>query len=472
MNNRMNNRRKTLAVLLLAAMPLAVFSQQLDLSDHKEYWSIGVAAFEAKNMSPENLYLTRSFPLLLRERLEEIPKHFFSESEAQAYRRAILRKEQQRLAEAVRADRRTRDELFFTSQQEKVSLYEQRIEDSLAAIQELQEMNPESIPFPESRPLRFVSGPDRQLIFDKPLLSPLQLAAQQNLDALLWGSFEEIQGFLYFEVRVFDAVLAEQVFSYSDATTPVELYDLSGQLIGQLASVLWGRDWSSLKVETVPPQAEVWVDGTFRGRSPVEIPYLLPGPRELRVRAPGHRTVRRTVRLEPYSRHEQSIALTREAGDSFSLSSDPEGAAVYEGSKWIGETPLELEKPDDLRRFLLRKEGYLDFPVYAGSEVEQKSAADLISEEVDPAAMQNRRRDELYRAFGAFALSLPVPLFLWGYGYDFRVLAAQAGSPSDAEQTADRLSYLSLGTMAVSAGFFVNLMVRLVRYIRAADRRA
>jgi hypothetical protein len=243
-------------------------------------------------------------------------------------------------------------------------------------------------------------------------------------------------------------------------------------LIGELASVLWGRDWSSLTIETVPPRAAVWIDGSFQGRSPLKVPYLLPGRAEIRIQAPGYRVEQRTIELAPYVEALERFTLLLEPGDSFSLESEPEGAAVYRGSEWIGTTPLGVEKPEELNRFLLRKEGYLDFPLYIDPGCGETATAALVPEEVDPTAIQRQRRAELYQAFGLLAVSIPFPLFLWGYGYDYRVMAAQAGAPASAERTADALSYLTYGTSAVCGGLFVNLLVRLIRYLRAADRKA
>jgi hypothetical protein len=467
---------KILTILLIMAALLVLSQEGFSLEDHREYWSVGVAAFHDKNLSPQNLYLVHSFPLLLRERLEAIPSHFFSAAEVQAYRRDIISREQQRLVKALNDNRRARDELFFSQEQRSRSVYDQRITADLDALQVLQAMNLEQIPFPESRPLRFLPASGGELIYDELLLSPPQLAREEDLDLLVWGSFEEIQGFLYFEVNLYAPVLGETLYRYSDAVVAMELYTLVEELIPELASILWGRDWSSLRVETVPEQAAVWIDDRFQGRSPLEIPYLLPGTRLLRVEAPGFSPVEHSLELTPFSEEIHQITLEPRPGDTFSLDSDPSAAAVYDGSRWLGTTPLELEKPEDIRRFLLRREGYLDFPLYADGDVEQVLSTNLIPDDLDPSAIQNRRRDEMYKAFGLFALSLPVPILLWNYGYDFRVLAAvreQDGEdPSQAEYYANLTFGLSLGTMAVSGGLLVNLVLRVIRYLQAADRRA
>ena len=439
-----------------------------------------MAAFEGRDLSPENAYLTRSVPLLIRERLEAIPDHYFSVEEVRAYRRQIIQEERQRLVEAVGNDRRARDELFFTadSVRQKAAVYEERIAANLAAIRDLGELDPEQIAFPESKALRFVSGADGQLVFDKAVLSLFQLAKQQDLDVLLWGGFEEVQGFLYFEITLFNAVLGEPVYTYSDGAAPIEMYDLFDQLITELATVLWGRDWSSLTVQTVPSGASVWIDGQFQGRTPLGIPYLLPGGRQLLVQDPGFESVTRTIELSPYAEQVERFTLVPRPREVLTLDSNPAGATVYKGSEWLGTTPLSVEKPEELSRLLLRREGYLDFPLYARPTVEPSITAALFPDSLDPSEIQDRRRDELYRALGVFVLSIPIPMFSWGYRNDYIATATSLQHEGKTQQsqealdTANVLTAVSLGTMAVSGGLFVNLLVRLVRYLRAADRKA
>jgi hypothetical protein len=451
---------KVLLLLLLSVASLS--ADDIRLVDDREYWSVGVAAFQGRDLSQENEYLTRSFPLLLRERLEAIPEHYFSEAEKRAYQIQILTREQQRLADSVNADRQARDELFFTSEENRAPVYEERIAATLEQLNTLREIDPEGISIQPSKPIRFVSGADGQLVFDREVLSPYQLAKQQDLDALLWGRFEEVQGFLYFEVSLFNAVLGEPVFTYSDAAAPIELYEMSGQLVTELATALWGRDWSSLTVQTEPPGASVWIDEQFQGRTPLSIPYLLPGSRQMRIQLPEYRPVSRTIQLIPYAEQEQQVTLVPQAREMFNLASEPAGAEVYRGSEWLGTTPLSVGIPQDLERFMLRREGFLDFPLYADPTVEESVTVELLPQDNDPVEIQNRRRNEMYRAFGFFALSVPLPLFFGAYMQDYQVLGRDTRF----------LTYAYAGTFALSSALFVNLAIRVIRYLRAADRKA
>ena len=103
---------------------------------------------------------------------------------------------------------------------------------------------------------------------------------------------------------------------------------------------------------------------------------------------------------------------------------------------------------------------------------------ELVPEDYDPQGLQDRRRRQLYRALGAFAFSIPIPMFCWGYRNDYIATANELeflGKTAESQialDKADVFGVVYLGTTALSSGLFVNLLVRLIRYIRAADRKA
>jgi hypothetical protein len=473
-------KRLPFALLFATILVAAALAEQELPQDEEEYWTVGIAGFVGEHLSRDNLYLTRSFPLVLRERLEAIPSHFFSEKERGAYREAIIHREQRRLAQQIAELRRERDELFFSSEssESKIASLDATIQDSLERLAWLREIEPERIEFPASKLLRFKSGREGGLLFDQTLFSPLELARQEEVDLLIWGRFEEVQDYLYVEVRALDAVLAAEVYSFSDAGTPEELYEVLDALASELAAVLWGRDWSSLTVDSMPAGGYVWIDGSFQGRTPIELPYLVPGRKEVRVEAPGYQGLVRTLELAPYEQGYEQFVLLPASVDTFLLTSDPEGAEVYEGSRWLGATPLEVQKPDELNRLLLRRQGYLEYPLYEGPEVPGEVSVSLTPDSFDPLENQSSKKEQFYTSFGIFALSVPLPLFFWGYTQDCRVgfeEASNAGNTSEANrlfESGKRYYYAYVGTLVLSASLFVNMVVNLIRYVAAADRKA
>jgi hypothetical protein len=222
------------------------------------------------------------------------------------------------------------------------------------------------------------------------------------------------------------------------------------------------------------------VDGLYAGRGLVELDYLLPGSVELRVEADGFRSEVQRLELTALTTTRKMVVLEPLAEDPLLVTSEPEGAAIYSGSRWLGMTPLEIQRPKSLSRFVLRLEGYreqvLQLPGDAGSEVSIVFQLD----QPDPAEIQLQRRDRFYRAFGVFAASVPLPFFLWAAANESYagLLAASSStitlSPTESQQLADRVdAYYNgyLATLGISVALFVNMMVHLVRYIRSADRQ-
>jgi hypothetical protein len=97
---------------------------------------------------------------------------------------------------------------------------------------------------------------------------------------------------------------------------------------------------------------------------------------------------------------------------------------------------------------------------------------------VDQAALVDERRAGFYQAFGAFVLSLPVPIVFNGlYQGVLSIFPADASdNPQLSRDENARLArrgtvyfYVSRGGMFISAGLFVNLAVQLGRYIDASQ---
>jgi len=96
-----------------------------------------------------------------------------------------------------------------------------------------------------------------------------------------------------------------------------------------------------------------------------------------------------------------------------SVSSKPPGASVYQGSQWLGRTPLEMAMPPPAvsSRLLLRKEGYRDYPFYLDSSFTGNIDLSLVRVILEESFVQTKKRDQFYSAFGIWALTVPLPFF-------------------------------------------------------------
>jgi hypothetical protein len=451
-------------------------------ADQEPNWTVGVAAFSGRNLEAENQYLRHSFPLALRERLSGVRLHFFGEEEREGYRRAVIRRATRRKVEELEKLRGERDALFFQDREagelerERAS-YEQRIRQAVEELARLTALDPAAIEVPERKEVRLAEGPRGEVLLPEAGRAPLAAAAEQKVNLLIYGSFEEIQEYLYLEVRAVDATLEREVYAYTDAVGREGLGPVMEAAVEDLTKVLWGRDWASLAVTAAPPEARIFLDDSLLGSGEVHQDFVSPGERSLRVELEGYETLTRRLEVEPYSLTELDIALEKLSESLISVGSEPLGAALYRGSTWLGITPLEVARPQTLARFLLRLEGFRDEPLYLGPTSPAAVSFSLAPAEADLFARQKRERNRFYSAFGLFALSLPLPIFSWSLVGDYMVGYQRAVANSDLSE-AQRLQgigngfyYTYLGTLGLSTGLAVNMLIQLVRYVRSADRR-
>jgi len=451
-------------------------------ADDEPQWTVGVASFAGRDLEEENRYLLHSFPLALRERLGSVRLHFFTPLEQEGYRRAVLRRAVRRRGQELEKLRRERDALFFQErppgelQRERES-YERRLRQAAEELAGLAALDPAGVQLPERKEVRFASGPRGELLLPEAAPAPLAAATEHKVNLLIYGSFEQIQGYLYLEVRAVDAALEREVYAYSDAAAREELGPAMEAAVEGLTQVLWGRDWASLMVKVPQPEARIFLDGSLLGEGQASLDFVAPGEHELRVEMEGYESLERTIRIDPYSLTELELPLEKLPESLIAVASDPTGAALYRGSTWLGLTPLEVARPESLARFLLRLEGFRDEPLYLGPSSPAAVSFSLAPADADPLARQKRERNRFYTAFGLFALSLPLPIISWAIVGDSMVGYQSALNKGDLD-AARRLQslgtgfyYSYLGTLGLSTGLAVNMVIRLIRYVRSADRR-
>jgi hypothetical protein len=470
-----------LLVLLAPRVPAAAPAARAP-ADEEPYWTVGVASFSALNLEAENQYLRHSFPLALRERLASVRLHFFGEEERDGYRRAVIRRAARRQGGEIAKLRRERDALFFQNKdpgelEREQAAYDLRLGQAVDELASLATLDPAGVEVPERKEVRFAEGPRGEVLLPEAGRAPLAAAADQKVNLLIYGSFEEIQGYLYLEVRAVDAALEREVYAYTDAAGREGLAPAMEAAVEGLTKILWGRDWASLAVTASPGQARIYLDDSLLGSGEARLDFVSPGERTLRVELEGYETLTRTLQVQPYSLTELELGLEKLPESLIAVGSDPAGAALYRGSTWLGVTPLEVARPQTLSRFLLRLEGFRDEPLYLGPTSPATVSLALAAAEADPFVRQKRERNRFYAAFGLFALSLPLPIFSWALVGDYMVGYQNALDLGDFNE-AQRLQsigtgfyYTYLGTLGLSVGLAVNMVLQLVRYVRAADRR-
>ncbi|MFO7871137.1 MAG: PEGA domain-containing protein [Kiritimatiellia bacterium] len=99
-----------------------------------------------------------------------------------------------------------------------------------------------------------------------------------------------------------------------------------------------------IEVFSIPRGARIYLDNQYRGKAPVKMAGLKPGPCRLRAEMPGFEPMARTVRLRSGQTAREEFRLSGNAG-SLLLITVPPGAEVLVDGEKTGKTPPAKDDP-------------------------------------------------------------------------------------------------------------------------------
>jgi hypothetical protein len=448
----------------------------------REDWRVGFSSFQPVFLTKDNRYLLNSVPLLLREELRSLSVHRLSDQELEARRSEIVKMQIHDYLQDLKEIENEEKELLLSRDTDPY--YSQTVRKTLVelarkktalkeAVQWLEKLPREQVVLGAEKPVVFAEGDESGTLLFSPQFSPAGLAKRENLDFLVWGTIEEIQGYLFVKIHGFHTVLGREVYTYESGGSADELPIILDEAIGGLAEQILGRRWASLEVVPRPGTSSVVVNEIFRGIGATRMRFLEPGRATVLVTTPGYIEERREVVLAPYEHRSIEIELEQKETLAITLNTNPEGADVYLDSQWFGITPLELDLLQADQRLLLKKEGFKDLVFDIEETTPRYVEFDLRRKILDELQWQERKRDTFYTSLGIWALSLPFPIFLYGYAVDNARAANRATVGTDEYNKFRRnmeLTYAGyFATLFVSVTLFVKMLINMLEYVDFVD---
>ncbi len=447
--------------------------------DERDEYLVGFQVFSGEELSEQNRLLSRTIPRLLRERLSVLPEHELSEAEQEALARSLLDEAILKAGNELDAAVAARAKLRFETGREderrrRLKTAEEKVAQARAKLEAVRAVDAATIEIAGRKPISVGEedaepfAPDRLIV---------RLAREEDLDLLVTGRLEEVDGSIVVEVEAYNRFLEKTVYRDRFVGGAGESDALVAPIRAGLAEVLLGRPWGTLSVTTSRDDTAIYVDDRLVGFGAVTIDYARTGRREVRVSRDGAPERSQVANVMPSETAEVDLTPEPVQAGTVRIESSPTGADVYLGSIWQGVTPITLDRPGAARTVILSREGFLDETVVLSGEAPDRVSRELVPDPGNWPEVVQERRDRFYRAFGWFALSIPVPVMLNGMYQDIAALYP-GGQPSpelsEAEATrlagtANTLLWSARGTAVVSAGLFVNMMVHLIQYIRAGQ---
>ncbi len=144
---------------------------------------------------------------------------------------------------------------------------------------------------------------------------------------------------------------------YHPLATTVTVDDRDNQVLELVPAPLPGL----LTVDSVPPDAEVLIDGEVVGRTPLQELAVEAGDHILQLRAPRYQPLEQALQITGRNIAQQLALELAPAWADVSLSSTPAGATILIDGEPVGSTPAVLEILAGEHQLILQLTGYADW---------------------------------------------------------------------------------------------------------------
>ncbi|AHC14250.1 hypothetical protein [Salinispira pacifica] len=217
----------------------------------------------------------------------------------------------------------------------------------------------------------------------------------------------------------------------------------------------------------------VYVDDEYRGTAPALLSVLDPGLRRVQVYLGSRMVVDQKIQLDAGETAGLTLPPPGEPAGRLALHTIPRGTQVFDGSSFLGVTPLLLDLERETRYLQLRGEGvqtsYLRLPPDAGAVLRLR----LPPDSVDWKLQMQRDRRQFYGALGVTLVSGLTSLI--AQGVNLNLSAADFQSWPEQDQSMHRVKIYSSRTLTFTASSIALLSLvytgdQLIQYLRTAEQ--
>ncbi len=147
-------------------------------------------------------------------------------------------------------------------------------------------------------------------------------------------------------------LLAERYLPF-ETEMEIEGYDRQQSLTVELKPA-----WANVRLQSKPPGADIFVDDVLVGKTPVAA-EILQGERKLRIKHPGYKDWRKTLRITA-GEHQTIDDIQLEPADAIlQISTRPADASVTVDGEYKGQSPVEVALAPGVRTTVrVFKQGY------------------------------------------------------------------------------------------------------------------
>lgn len=464
--------------MVLALLCITAVSAAGDepVSDTRETWRVGIAEFSSEGLTTENTYLRQSYPLLIHELLSRIETHTFVGEEAGAYRTVIQERERDRLIKLrdIALVGRDTDYLSGKTSSGAGGTGKSRVDELIESIVQLDELNLAGVEVRMEKPVEIVTDAGGGVLLPRVIGSPAVYAESKDLDFLVFGLIEEIESYLFVDIRIYQDAFGE-LPPLKTAFSREFLSSGSASVFASLTKLALGREWGDLSITAPVDSAEIYFDGEFKGIGEVTLSFVEPGEYSIVVRSSGYDEYTAAITVLPGSEVQVVAELVKAVPSMIQMTTVPPGAQLYSRSQWYGTTPAEIPGDEPHLQAFIKKEGYQDFLFPVLPEETDSITLALLPNKLDRTTVIEDERDGFYNVLAAFIISLPLPVYLFDVTNTLtQSYNAELQQPPSARNIDEAYRLLDMrqisfsayiATVFVSVALFIDATIELIEYI-------
>lgn len=290
----------------------------------------------------------------------------------------------------------------------------------------------------------------------------------KKINLLIHGKVRALGGYVSVEVLAFDTALARDLASFKVYGDPDDPGPLAREIAARLASLVAGREFARITVRPTPDSATVSARGQDLYSQDRTYFAFDSGSLDLEIKAPGYQTLEKRVDYHLGDSITLTVELSPASLGKVKVETLPPGLPVFLDGLPLGLSPLvaslagassvlaSSDASGGLAETIVTPLGPESLVLVPSSD--SRTRGKLIAS----------KRDRFYSALGLFVVSLPLTSLAYGLNSMYYDAAYRSGDSGLANLY--YLSGLGLGgAAALSAGFGVNAIVCLVRYISSTE---
>ncbi len=292
---------------------------------------------------------------------------------------------------------------------------------------------------------------------------------QQYADAGIFLSFQEIQNTLWCQLEFYNRLTGEVTILYGDfiISTTGEINEIS--FVMPIRNTLLGdRPWSQLEVHNPVPSLAVTI--TYEGSSEsftygagdTALAYLKPGKISVALSGYEYLPISYETELQEQLSTHISGALVKDPGFTFYLNTFAPDTRIYRNEHFYGygtQDVMHVSLPGTIRL----TNGVNELTFLLQDVTNPYLSGEVLDPGVSYLDIRNQRKEQFYRSFAVFLLSLPLTFLSSTMQSEYRRVE---DTGSHREEFWNVMFYTSIGINAISG---IQFFVDLFQFINSED---